>query len=89
MDDELETVGLGQADLKLLAVLAGADQHRELIKDEDSYRISVGMEYVVIADPMLPSTRQNDGIHLYQYNLTPKDRPPTASRCPAYRAGSD
>jgi hypothetical protein len=75
MDDELNTVGGGQADLEFMAVLAGADQHRELINDKDSHRISVGMEHVVIADPMLPSTRQNDGIHLDQYNLTLKSRP--------------
>ena len=85
MDDELDTVGGDQTDLEFLAVLAGADQHRELIKGKDSYRISVGMEHVVIADPMLPSTRQNDGIHLCQYNLTLKNRP--ANGC--YRAGSD
>lgn len=64
MDDELDAVGGGQADLEFLAVLAGADRHRELIKSEDLYRISVGMEHVVIADPMLPGTRQNDGTYI-------------------------
>jgi hypothetical protein len=63
MDDELDTFGCRQAHLKHLPGLVGTDQHRKLVNLKDSDRVSIRVEYVVVGDPMPPSTCQNDRTH--------------------------
>lgn len=70
MDNELDTFGIRQANFKQLPREICADEHRELVEFEDPDRVSVRVEHVVIADPVLPSAGQDDGVHDHQYILT-------------------
>ena len=70
MDDELDVVSGRQANFEHSPGLVGTDEHRKLVKLEDSDGVSVRVADVVVGDPMPSSACQNDGIHLTQYILT-------------------
>ena len=70
MDDKLDFVSGRQANFEHSPGLVGTDEHRKLVKLEDSDGVSVRVADVVVGDPMPSSACQNDGIHLSQYILT-------------------
>ena len=41
----------------------GADQHDEIVEIEGSGRIAVGMEHVVVTDPVFAGARQDHRVH--------------------------
>jgi hypothetical protein len=53
MNDELDAFTGGNAYLEQTRSHIGADQHDEIVMDEDSHGIAMSMEYVVVADPCL------------------------------------
>ncbi|MFN7149247.1 MAG: hypothetical protein ACK4V6_07180 [Microthrixaceae bacterium] len=59
MDDELDSV----TDFEHPAAVIGADQHGQSVEVEDTHRVAVGVEHVVVGDPVLSSARQNYWIH--------------------------
>jgi len=63
MDDELDAFTFGDTDLKKTTVLICADQHHKIAKVEHSYWVSVGVQNVLVLDPVLAGTVQNHGIH--------------------------
>ena len=48
MNDEVDPVGAADADLEELAGATGSDEHHEVVKFQDSDRLSVGVENVVV-----------------------------------------
>ena len=63
MNDELDALSGCDADLEDAAGGVGADEHDQVVEVEDSDRVSVGVEHVVIGDPVLACTRHDHGIH--------------------------
>lgn len=63
MDDELDSAADRDSDFEHSAAAIGADQHGETVEVEDSNRVAVGVEHVVVGDPVLSSARQNHRIH--------------------------
>lgn len=63
MHDELDSVAHRDTDLEHSAAVIGTDQHRQTVEVEDSDGVSVGVEHVVISDPVLSSACQNHRIH--------------------------
>jgi hypothetical protein len=53
VDDELDTLGGGDADLEHAAGGVGTYQHVQVVEVEHSDRVSVGVEHVVSAIPCL------------------------------------
>ena len=70
MNDELDTLGRRDTDLKHPTRLVSADEHREIVERERSDRVAEGMEHVVVGDPVLASAHQNDWVLQRQYILT-------------------
>ena len=64
MHDELDSVTHRYPNFEQSATEIGADQHRHTVKVEDADGVSVGVEDVVVWDPVLSSACQNDRIHL-------------------------
>lgn len=49
-----------------------ADDHGEVVELEDSDRVSVGVQHVVVVvDPLLPGARQDDGLHYVKFPCSP------------------
>jgi hypothetical protein len=63
MDNELDAFAFGDTDLEKTTVLICADQHHKIAKVEHPYWVSVGVQHVLVLDPVLASTVQNHGIH--------------------------
>ncbi len=68
MDDELDTFALGDTNLERATVLIGSDQHHEIIEVEHTYWVPIGVQHVLVFDPVLPSAVRNHRIH--SINLT-------------------
>lgn len=63
MDNELDAFAFGDTDLEKMTVLICTDQHHETAKVEHSYWVSVGVQHVLVLDPVLAGAVQNHGIH--------------------------
>lgn len=63
MDDEFDSLALGNTDLEKTTVLIGANQHDKITKVEHADWISGRVEHVFISDAVLAGTLQNYGIH--------------------------
>lgn len=59
MDGQLDTFSTGTTHLHESARPVSADQHDEIIEPEHSHGIAIGMEHVVILDPVPARTRHN------------------------------
>ncbi len=63
MDDELDTFCRRDADLEHPPGLIGADQHDQVVDVEDPDRVALGVEHVVVGDPVFAGACQDHGIH--------------------------
>ena len=63
MNDELDTLADNNTDLEQVTVLIGSNQHRQITKVEHTDWLPVGVQHVLISDPVLAGTLQNHGIH--------------------------
>jgi len=63
MNDELNAFSRGDANFEHAAGGVSADEHVEVVEIEHSDRVSVGVQHVVIGDPVLACTRHDHGIH--------------------------
>jgi hypothetical protein len=63
VDDELDSFGLGNTDLKETGFPISTNVHGEITKVEDSDRIAVGVQHVLIVNPVLAGASQDHGIH--------------------------
>ena len=63
MNDELDTVSGRDAYFEESCCGIGADEHGEVVKFEDSDGVAVGMEHVVVVDPVFTGTVQNHRVH--------------------------
>ena len=63
MDNELDAFAFGDTDLEKTTVLICADQHHKIAEVEHPYWVSVGVQHVIVLDPVLAGTVQNHGIH--------------------------
>jgi hypothetical protein len=63
VDDEVDRLCVGDADLKEKGRLGWADEHGQVVEVEDSDRVSVGVKDVVVGDPVLPGAGQDYRIH--------------------------
>ena len=61
MDDELDAVTDGDADLEQTAAVIGADQHRESVEVEDPYRVAVGVDMSVSGIPCFRALARTTG----------------------------
>ena len=64
MNDEVETFRARDANLEDSAGVVCPDEHREVVEDEDSDGVVVGVEPVDVDDAVLSCARQDDRIHL-------------------------
>ena len=64
MNDEFDPFSGGDADLEHSSRFVSSDQHDEIVELEHSDRISLGVQHVVIGDPVLAGTRHNHRIHI-------------------------
>ena len=62
MDNELDPFTFGNSNLKNTTVLICADQHYYVAEIEHTDRVPIGMQHVLILDPMLAGTVQNHEI---------------------------
>jgi hypothetical protein len=62
MDNELDAFSFGNSDLKNPSVLICADQHQYVAEIEHTDRVPIGMQHVLILDPVLAGTIQSHGI---------------------------
>jgi hypothetical protein len=53
VNNELDPLGLGHTDLQQAGGGVGADEHGEVVEVEHSDRVAVGVEHVVVCDPVL------------------------------------
>ena len=63
MHDELDSFTDRYPNFEQPATEVGTDEHRQAVEVEDSYGMSVGVEHVVIGDPVPSSACQHDRIH--------------------------
>jgi hypothetical protein len=70
MDDELDVVSGRQAHFEHSPGLVGTDEHCKFVELENSDRVPIRGEHVVVGDLVPSSAGQYDGIHLTQYILT-------------------
>lgn len=64
MDDELDAlVGGDQADLEEPAAGVTADDHRQIVVLEHADGVAIGVDHVVVGDPVSAGTGQHDRIH--------------------------
>ena len=63
MDNELDAFAFGNSDLENTTVLICADQHQYVAEIEHTDWVPIGMQHVLILDPVLAGTIQNHGIH--------------------------
>lgn len=56
MNNELDAFAFGDSDLEKTTVLICTDQHHKIAKVKHSYRISVGVQHVLVLDPVLAGT---------------------------------
>jgi hypothetical protein len=63
MDDEVDAFGGCYADLEQASRTIRADQHREVVQLEHADWVAVGVEHVVIGNPVLPGACQDCRIH--------------------------
>ena len=63
MDDEIHTFTGRHAYLEEAPGVVGTDQHDEIVRIEDADRVAVGVEHVVVADPVFAGARQDHGVH--------------------------
>lgn len=61
--------GIGVSDFEQVACQVGADEHHHVVNFEGANRISVGMQHVVVRDPVFAGAPENDRIIVHQYNL--------------------
>ena len=64
MDDEINTFRRGDTDLEEPPTPVGSNQHDEVVHVVHSGRVAVGMQHVVVSDPVFSSTRQNHRVHI-------------------------
>ena len=64
LDEELDAFTDGDSDLQESPGAIGADKQREVVEGEDSDGVAVGVEHVVVADPVFACTVEHDGIDL-------------------------
>ena len=64
MDNELNPFAFGDTDLQKTTVLICADQHHKITKVEHTDRIPIGVQNVLISDPVPAGTLQNHGVHM-------------------------
>lgn len=69
MDNELDTVSATETDFQESRCSVGADQHREVVESENSDRVLICVENVLISDAVLSGTVEDDRIHGYQVIL--------------------
>jgi hypothetical protein len=67
VDDEVDSFGCGDSDLEQASGFVGSDQHDEVVEIEDSDWVAVGVEHVIVKDPVFAGARQDHGIH--EFNL--------------------
>jgi hypothetical protein len=63
VDDELHAFSRRHSDLEQAPRLVGADQHDEIVEIEDSDWVAVGVEHVIVIDPVVAGACQDHGIH--------------------------
>ena len=64
MNDELDPfIGDGDADLEWLAGTVASDEHHQVVDSEDPGWVPIGVEHVVVGDPVLACTAEDDRIH--------------------------
>lgn len=63
MDNKLDTFAFGDTDLEKTTVLIRADQHHKTATLKHPHWVSVGVQHVLVLDPVLAGTVQNHGIH--------------------------
>jgi hypothetical protein len=56
MYDELDPTIVDEADLQKMAIGCCTDEHREVIEIEDTGRVAVGVQDVIVKDPVLACT---------------------------------
>jgi hypothetical protein len=64
VNDELDAFARCYADLKQTPGLVGADQHCEVTEAEHPDWVVIGVQHVVVTDPVFSGARQDHGIHL-------------------------
>ena len=63
MNDELDAVSGSDTNFEEACCGIGADEHGEVVKFEDSDWVAVGVEHVVVVDPVFTGTMQNHRVH--------------------------
>lgn len=63
MDNELDTFTRGNSDLEKATGPICTDQHHDITGIEHTDWVPIRMQHVLIFDPVLAGTVQNDGIH--------------------------
>jgi len=69
VNDELDCVCRGDADLKQAAIDSSADEHAEIVEIEHSDWVAVGVKNVIVCDPVFACALQDNGIHEHQLTL--------------------
>lgn len=63
MHDELNAFAGCHTELKQVPCLVGADQHDQVVEALHSDRVAIGVQHVVVVDPVLAGGRHDHGIH--------------------------
>lgn len=63
MHNEIEAFGARNGDLQEAPGFVGADEHVEISKIESSHRVSVGVEYGSVRDPVSSGAPEDHGVH--------------------------
>ena len=64
MNDEVNAFGPGDADFQESALLIMTNSHHQITDIQDSHRVSICVEQVIVRDSVLSGTENDDGIHL-------------------------
>lgn len=63
MNDEVDSVGVTHTDFEQLSGAARSDEHDEIVECQDSGRLAIGVEYVVVVDAVLSCACDDHRIH--------------------------
>lgn len=63
MNDEVDALAGAHTDLEQTCSEVGADEHGEVVEDQDADRVVVGVEDVVVGDAVLAGAGEDDRIH--------------------------
>ena len=63
MHDEVDALSRRYPDLQQAACLISADQHDQTVDLEHSNRVLIGMQHVIVADPVSACARQDRWVH--------------------------